>query len=287
MRQLKISKQYTDLDSLSLRRYLQDISKVKLLSSEKEEKLCMRIREGDREAMNTLIKANLRFVVSVSKQYQNRGLSLQDLINEGNLGLLKAAGRFDETRGFKFITYAVWWIRQSIQQAVNEQSRIVRLPVNQISTKEKISKAFHKLEQNLQREPTIDELAEFTGISRKIVEDSLNLSGTGVSLDTPSNNQEWTGLYNSSGNEPYSRPDSDLVSSSLKLEIERSFSILTQREADILRSYYGLNGSVQSSMDEMADDYGLSWERIRQIMQAAIKKLKQQKYCNRLLRQYL
>jgi RNA polymerase primary sigma factor len=287
MRQLKISKQYTDLDSLSLRRYLQDISKVKLLSSEKEEKLCMRIREGDREAMNTLIKANLRFVVSVSKQYQNRGLSLQDLINEGNLGLLKAAGRFDETRGFKFITYAVWWIRQSIQQAVNEQSRIVRLPVNQISSKEKISKAFHKLEQNLQREPTIDELAEFTGISRKIVEDSLNLSGTGVSLDTPSNNQEWTGLYNSSGNEPYSRPDSDLVSSSLKLEIERSFSILTQREADILRSYYGLNGSVQSSMDEMADDYGLSWERIRQIMQAAIKKLKQQKYCNRLLRQYL
>jgi len=287
MRQLKISKQYTDLDSLSLRRYLQDISKVKLLSSEKEEKLCRLIRAGDREAMNTLIKANLRFVVSVSKQYQNRGLSLQDLINEGNLGLLKAAGRFDETRGFKFITYAVWWIRQSIQQAVNEQSRIVRLPVNQISSKEKISKAFHKLEQNLQREPTIDELAEFTGISRKIVEDSLNLSGTGVSLDTPSNNQEWTGLYNSSGNEPYSRPDSDLVSSSLKLEIERSFSILTQREADILRSYYGLNGSVQSSMDEMADDYGLSWERIRQIMQAAIKKLKQQKYCNRLLRQYL
>jgi RNA polymerase primary sigma factor len=200
MRQLKISKQYTDLDSLSLRRYLQDISKVKLLSSEKEEKLCMRIREGDREAMNTLIKANLRFVVSVSKQYQNRGLSLQDLINEGNLGLLKAAGRFDETRGFKFITYAVWWIRQSIQQAVNEQSRIVRLPVNQISSKEKISKAFHKLEQNLQREPTIHEVAELTGISPKEVENSLNLSGTGVSLDAASHNQEWTGLCDSTGN---------------------------------------------------------------------------------------
>lgn len=287
MRQLKINKQFTDLDSLSLKRYMQEISKVKLLTSEKEEKLCRRIRAGDREAMNTLIKANLRFVVSVSKQYQNRGLSLPDLINEGNLGLVKAAGRFDETRGFKFITYAVWWIRQSIHQAIDEQSRIVRLPVNQISSKEKISKAFNKLNQKFQREPTINEVAELTGTSPEVVEDSLNLSGTGVSMDAPSNSPEWTGLYDFTSNEPYSRPDSNLIRSSLKLEIERSFSILTKREADILRSYYGLNGSVQRSMDEMADDYGLSWERIRQIMQAAKKKLKQQKHCNRLLRQYL
>lgn len=287
MRQLKINKQFTDLDSLSLKRYMQEISKVKLLTSEKEEKLCRRIRAGDREAMNTLIKANLRFVVSVSKQYQNRGLSLPDLINEGNLGLVKAAGRFDETRGFKFITYAVWWIRQSIHQAIDEQSRIVRLPVNQISSKEKISKAFNKLNQKFQREPTINEVAELTGTSPEVVENSLNLSGTGVSMDAPSHSPEWTGLYDFTSNEPYSRPDSNLIRSSLKLEIERSFSILTKREADILRSYYGLNGSVQRSMDEMADDYGLSWERIRQIMQAAKKKLKQQKHCNRLLRQYL
>lgn len=287
MRQLKISKQFTDFDSLSLKRYLQDISKLKLLSSEKEEMLCRLIRAGDKEAMDSLIKANLRFVVSVSKQYQNRGLDLSDLINEGNLGLVKAAERFDETRGFKFITYAVWWIRQSIHQAIHEQSRIVRLPVNQISTKEKISKVFNKFEQEFQREPTINELAELTGISPKEVENSLNLSGSGVSLDAPSNNPEWNGLHDPTVSEESSGPDSNLIRSSLKLEIERSFSILTKREADILRSYYGLNGSVQRSIDEIANDYVLSWERIRQIMQEAKEKLKQQEHCNRLLRQYL
>jgi RNA polymerase primary sigma factor len=287
MRQLKISKQFTDFDSLSLKRYLQDISKLKLLSSEKEEMLCRRIREGDKAAMNSLIKANLRFVVSVSKQYQNRGLDLSDLINEGNLGLVKAAERFDETRGFKFITYAVWWIRQSIHQAIHEKSRIVRLPVNQISTKEKISNIFNKFEQEFQREPTINELAELAGISPKEVENSLNLSGSGVSLDAASNNPEWKELHDYTDSEEYSGPDSDLIRSSLKLEIERSFSILTKREADILRSFYGLNGSVQLSMDEIADKHGLSVERIRQIMQEAKEKLKQQEHCNRLLRQYL
>ncbi|WP_319268965.1 RNA polymerase sigma factor RpoD/SigA [uncultured Draconibacterium sp.] len=286
MRQLKITKQVTNRDTLSLDKYLHEIGKVELLSAEKEVELAKRIKKGDREALETLIKANLRFVVSVSKQYQNQGLSLPDLINEGNLGLIKAAERFDETRGFKFISYAVWWIRQSILQALAEQSRIVRLPLNKIGSINKINKAFNKLEQEYQREPTVDEVAELMESKPDLVEDSMNFSSTHVSMDAPLREEEGNSLYDVMLNEDSPNPDGELMDNSLRKEIERSLSTLGEREAEILRYYFGLKGYQAHTLEEIGDVFGLTRERVRQIKEKAIKKLKNQ-YRNRLLKSYL
>ncbi|MDD4143986.1 MAG: RNA polymerase sigma factor RpoD/SigA, partial [Prolixibacteraceae bacterium] len=240
MRQLKITKQVTNRDTLSLDKYLHEIGKVELLSAEEEVELAKKIRKGDRDSLNALIQSNLRFVVSVAKQYQNQGLSLPDLINEGNLGLIKAAERFDETRGFKFISYAVWWIRQSILQALAEQSRIVRLPLNKIGSINKINKAINKLEQQFQREPTIEELAEMMESKPYLIEDAMNFSNIHVSMDAPLRDEELNNMYDVMLNEDSPSPDTELIDGSLRKEIERSLSTLSQREADILRYYFGL-----------------------------------------------
>lgn len=286
MRQLKITKQVTNRDTLSLDKYLHEIGKVELLSAEKEVELAKRINKGDRKALETLIKANLRFVVSVSKQYQNQGLSLPDLINEGNLGLIKAAERFDETRGFKFISYAVWWIRQSILQALAEQARIVRLPLNKIGSINKINKAFNKLEQEFQREPTTDEVAALMETKAELIEDSLNFSGIHISMDAPLREEEANNMYDVMLNEDSLVPDEKLMDNSLRLEIERSLGTLGDREAEILRFYFGLNGYQPHTLEEIGDEFGLTRERVRQIKEKAIKKLKNQ-YRNRLLKSYL
>ncbi|MCE4565000.1 sigma-70 family RNA polymerase sigma factor [Maribellus sp. CM-23] len=286
MRQLKITKQVTNRDTLSLDKYLHEIGKVELLSAEKEVELAKRIKKGDRAALEILIKANLRFVVSVSKQYQNQGLSLPDLINEGNLGLIKAAERFDETRGFKFISYAVWWIRQSILQALAEQARIVRLPLNKIGSINKINKAFNKLEQEFQREPTVEELAELMEMKPDLVEDSMNFSNVHVSMDAPLREEEANNMYDVMMNEDSPDPDEKLMDLSLRQEIERSLATLGEREAEILRYYFGLKGYQQHTLEEIGDEFGLTRERVRQIKEKAIKKLKNQ-YRNRLLKSYL
>jgi len=286
MRQLKITKQVTNRDTLSLDKYLHEIGKVELLSAEKEVELAKRIKKGDREALETLIKGNLRFVVSVSKQYQNQGLSLPDLINEGNLGLIKAAERFDETRGFKFISYAVWWIRQSILQALAEQARIVRLPLNKIGSINKINKAFNKLEQEFQREPTVEEIAEIMDMKPDLVEDSMNSSTVHISMDAPLRDEEANNMYDVMLNEDSLVPDGQLMDNSLRQEIERSLSTLGEREAEILRYYFGLRGYQQHTLEEIGDEFGLTRERVRQIKEKAIKKLKNQ-YRNRLLKSYL
>ena len=272
MRQLKITKQVTNRDTLSLDKYLHEIGKVELLSAEKEVELAKRIKTGDREALETLIKGNLRFVVSVSKQYQNQGLSLPDLINEGNLGLIKAAERFDETRGFKFISYAVWWIRQSILQALAEQARIVRLPLNKIGSINKINKAFNKLEQQFQREPTVDEIATLMETKPELIEDSLNFSSSHVSMDAPLREEEASNLYDVMLNDDSLDPEEELMNVSLRKEIERSLSTLGEREADILRYYFGLNGNQPFTLEEIGDEFGLTRERVRQIKEKAIKK---------------
>lgn len=286
MRQLKITKQVTNRDTLSLDKYLHEIGKVELLSAEKEVELAKRIKKGDRKALETLIKANLRFVVSVSKQYQNQGLSLPDLINEGNLGLIKAAERFDETRGFKFISYAVWWIRQSILQALAEQARIVRLPLNKIGSINKINKAFNKLEQEFQREPTIDEVADLMEAKPELIEDSMNFSSIHISMDAPLREEEANNMYDVMLNDDSPIPDEKLISGSLRQEIERSLNTLGDREAEILRFYFGLNGYQPHTLEEIGDEFGLTRERVRQIKEKAIKKLKNQ-YRNRLLKSYL
>ncbi len=286
MRQLKITKQVTNRDTLSLDKYLHEIGKVELLSADKEVELAKRIKRGDREALDNLVKANLRFVVSVSKQYQNQGLSLPDLINEGNLGLIKAAERFDETRGFKFISYAVWWIRQSILQALAEQARIVRLPLNKIGSINKINKAFNKLEQQFQREPTVDEIARLMESRPEMIEDSINFSNIHVSMDAPLRDDETNNLYDIMLNDDSPDPDQSLINGSLRLEIERSLSTLGEREAEILRYYFGLNGYQPHTLEEIGDEFGLTRERVRQIKEKAIKKLKNQ-YRNRLLKAYL
>jgi RNA polymerase primary sigma factor len=286
MRQIKISKQVTNRDTLSLDKYLHEISKVELLSPENEVELAKRIKKGDSAALETLIKGNLRFVVSVSKQYQNQGLSLPDLINEGNLGLIKAAERFDETRGFKFISYAVWWIRQSILQALAEQARIVRLPLNKIGSINKINKTFSQLEQEFQREPTQEELAELLDTRIDLVASSLSVSSSHVSMDAPLNDDENSSLYDVLLNNDSPSPDNDLMTNSLRKEIERSLSTLGEREADILRYYFGLNGYPPYTLEEIGEEFSLTRERVRQIKEKAIKKLKNQ-YRNRLLRTYL
>ena len=274
MRQLKITKQVTNRETPSLDRYLQEIGKVDLVTAEEEVALARQIKEGNKDALDRLIKANLRFVVSVSKQYQNQGLSLSDLINEGNLGLIKAAQRFDETRGFKFISYAVWWIRQSLLQALAEQSRIVRLPLNKIGSINKISKTLAKLEQEYQREPSPDEVANVLDMSPKEVKEAIRASGRQVSMDAPINAEEDNTLYDILLSTDDIGPDKILLRDSLIIEIERSLSTLSNREATIIRMYFGLKGNPPCSLEEIGKEFDLTRERVRQIKEKAIKKMK-------------
>lgn len=274
MRQLKISKQITNRESQSLDKYLQEIGKVDLLTPDEEVDLAKRIREGDQAALEKLTKANLRFVVSVAKQYQNQGLSLGDLINEGNLGLIKAAQRFDETRGFKFISYAVWWIRQSILQALAEQSRIVRLPLNRVGSLNKISKTFSELEQKFEREPSPEELAEVLEVSTTEIVDTMKISGRHVSMDAPFVQGEENSLLDVLENDSELTPDSDLMVDSLRKEVQRALSTLTQREADVVTYYFGLNGVHVMTLEEIGEKFNLTRERVRQIKEKAIRRLR-------------
>ncbi|MFN0048535.1 MAG: RNA polymerase sigma factor RpoD/SigA [Cytophagales bacterium] len=274
MRQLKISKQITNRESQSLDKYLQEIGKVDLLTPDEEVDLAKRIRDGDQLALEKLTKANLRFVVSVAKQYQNQGLSLGDLINEGNLGLIKAAQRFDETRGFKFISYAVWWIRQSILQALAEQSRIVRLPLNRVGSLNKISKTFSELEQKYEREPSPDELAEVLDVSTSEVVDTLKISGRHVSMDAPFVQGEENSLLDVLAGDDSDTPDGGLVSESLRKEVQRALHTLTQREADVVTLYFGLNGEHAMTLEEIGEKFNLTRERVRQIKEKAIRRLR-------------
>lgn len=286
MRQLKISKQVTNRDTAALDKYLLEIGKVELITPEEETELAQKIHTGDILALNRLINANLRFVVSVSKQYQNQGLTLSDLINEGNLGLIIAAKRFDETRGFKFISYAVWWIRQSILQALAEQSRIVRLPLNKVGALNKINKASAKLEQSLEREPSAEEIAEVLEIAPEDVKTLLKNFGRHVSMDAPTNQEESTNMYDSMPDDGTNNPESGLLTASLCKEIERALSTLAEREAEIIKLYYGLCGQNAMSLEEISEYMGLSSERIRQIKEKAVRKLKSTSK-NKNLRMYL
>jgi len=277
MRQLKITKQVTNRDTISLDKYLQEIGKESLITPEQEVELAVRIREGDQKALDKLTKANLRFVVSVSKQYQNQGLTLPDLINEGNLGLIKSAQRFDETRGFKFISYAVWWIRQSILQALAEQARIVRLPLNKIGNINKINRAFSQLEQEHEREPSVDEIAEALDISVSDVKESLRNNNRAVSMDAPLGDESDSGtLYDVMGSKDARRPDDDLMEESLKQEITSALATLTPRESDVLKLYFGIEKSVKTNLtlEEIGMKFGLTRERVRQIKEKAIRRLK-------------
>ncbi|MBL7853146.1 MAG: RNA polymerase sigma factor RpoD/SigA [Cyclobacteriaceae bacterium] len=274
MRQLKISKQITNRESQSLDKYLQEIGKVDLLTPDEEVELAKRIKEGDQIALEKLTKANLRFVVSVAKQYQNQGLSLGDLINEGNLGLIKAAQRFDETRGFKFISYAVWWIRQSILQALAEQSRIVRLPLNRVGSLNKISKTFSELEQKYEREPSPEELAEVLQVTTAEVVDTMKISGRHVSMDAPFVQGEENSLLDVLENDSEETPDQGLMTDSLRREVQRALSTLTQREADVITLYFGLNGEHALTLEEIGEKFSLTRERVRQIKEKAIRRLR-------------
>ncbi|MEB8330235.1 sigma-70 family RNA polymerase sigma factor [Flavobacteriaceae bacterium KMM 6897] len=274
MRQLKITKQVTNRETASLDKYLQEIGKVDLITADEEVELAQRIKAGDQSALEKLTKANLRFVVSVAKQYQNQGLTLPDLINEGNLGLIKAAQRFDETRGFKFISYAVWWIRQSILQALAEQSRIVRLPLNKIGSINKINKTFAFLEQAHERQPSAEEIAKELDMTVEDVKQSLKNSGRHVSMDAPLIDGEDSNLYDvlRSGESP--NPDRELLHESLRTEIERALETLTPREADVIRLYFGLAGQHSMTLEEIGETFDLTRERVRQIKEKAIRRLK-------------
>src|ERR1035437_3071868 len=286
MRQLKISKQVTNRETASLDKYLQEIGKVDLITADEEVSLAQRIRAGDSAALEKLTKENLRFVLSVSKQYQNQGLSLPDLINEGNLGLIKAANRFDETRGFKFISYAVWWIRQSILQALAEQSRIVRLPLNKIGAINKINKAYARLEQEFEREPNFEEIAILLEISENEVKDSIRNSGRHVSMDAPLMQTEDNNMYDVLRSDDIPTPESGLIYESLRKEVERAISTLTPRESDVIRYYFGLNGSSPMSLEEIGEKFELTRERVRQIKEKAIRRLKTTSRSN-ILQSYL
>jgi RNA polymerase primary sigma factor len=288
MRQLKISKQVTNRESASMDKYLQEISRMDLISAEEEVALARKIREGDQLALERLTKANLRFVISVSKQYQNQGLTLPDLINEGNLGLIKAAQRFDETRGFKFISYAVWWIRQSILQALAEQARIVRLPLNKIGSINRINKAFSELEQRLERPPSADELAELLECSPDEIRQSMTHNGKHFSLDAPlvEGDDSSSSMYDVLLNDSLPSPEIELVKESLRIEINRSLSTLTQREGDVVRLYYGLNGKYPLTLEEIGEQFELTRERVRQIKEKAIRRLKHTAR-SRMLKSYL
>ena len=286
MRQLKITKQVTNRETASLDKYLQEIGKVDLISAEEEVSLAQRIKQGDREALEKLTKANLRFVVSVSKQYQNQGLSLPDLINEGNLGLIKAAQRFDETRGFKFISYAVWWIRQSILQALAEQSRIVRLPLNKIGSINKINKTYAHLEQQNEREPSAAEIAEMLDITEEEVNESLRHTGRHVSMDAPLIQDEENTLYDVLRSDDAATPDQQLMIESLRKEIERAISTLTPREADVIKLYFGLGSKHPMTLEEIGERFDLTRERVRQIKEKAIRRLKHTSR-SKILKSYL
>ncbi len=287
MRQLKITKSITNRESQSLEKYLQEIGKVDLLTPEEEVDLAKRIKQGDQTALEKLTKANLRFVVSVAKQYQNQGLSLSDLINEGNLGLIKAAQRFDETRGFKFISYAVWWIRQSILQALAEQSRIVRLPLNKVGSLNKINKAFSELEQNFEREPSAEELANLLEIPTEEVETTLGVAARHVSMDAPFVDGEDNSLLDVLENIHSPKTDQDLeYTESLRTEIERSLSTLTDRQMDVIKLYFGIGVQHPMSLEDIGDKFGLTRERVRQIKDKAINKLRSANR-SKLLKHYL
>jgi len=274
MRQLKITKQVTNRETASLDKYLQEIGKVDLITAEQEVELARRIKQGDRLALEKLTKANLRFVVSVSKQYQNQGLTLPDLINEGNLGLIKAAQRFDETRGFKFISYAVWWIRQSILQALAEQSRIVRLPLNKIGSINKINKASARLEQGFERQPNVKEIAGELDMTENEVKESMRNAGRHVSMDAPLIQDEDNTMYDVLKSDEAITPESGLLYESLRKEIDRAISTLTQREADVVKLYFGLNAQHPMTLEEIGEKFDLTRERVRQIKEKAIRRLK-------------
>jgi RNA polymerase primary sigma factor len=286
MRQLKITKQVTNRETASLDKYLQEIGKVDLITADMEVELAQRIKAGDQTALEKLTKANLRFVVSVAKQYQNQGLTLPDLINEGNLGLIKAAKRFDETRGFKFISYAVWWIRQSILQALAEQSRIVRLPLNKIGSINKINKTFARLEQENERPPSAEEIAKELDMTVSDVKESMKNSGRHVSMDAPLIEGEDSNLYDvlNSGESP--NPDKSLLHESLKVEILRALETLTPREADVVKLYFGLGDAHPMTLEEIGETFDLTRERVRQIKEKAIRRLKHTSR-SKILRTYL
>jgi RNA polymerase primary sigma factor len=276
MRQLKIIKQVTNRENASLDKYLQEIGRVDLITADEEVLLAKRIRDGDRKALEILTKANLRFVVSVAKQYQNQGLSLPDLINEGNVGLIKAAERFDETRGFKFISYAVWWIRQAVLQALAEQARIVRLPLNKIGTINKINKAYSELEQRFERPPSIDELSEELECSIEDVRQSMANNGRHTSMDAPllEGDESSSSMYDVLPNDSLPSPEKNLVIDSLRTDIDRSLNTLTFREADVLRFFYGLDGKKSLTLEEIGQMFDLTRERVRQIKEKAIRRMK-------------
>lgn len=286
MRQLKITKSITNRETASLDKYLQDIGKEELITAEDEVKLAQRIKEGDQEALEKLCKANLRFVVSVAKQYQNQGLSLPDLINEGNLGLIKAAQKFDETRGFKFISYAVWWIRQSILQALAEQSRIVRLPLNQVGSLNKVKKAVSRLEQQLERPPSAEEIAENLDVPQNKIDSVLKISTRYVSMDAPLSDDEDTKFIDVFVTEDNAHTDEALIKESLSCEIQRTLSTLSEKERDVICMYYGIGLNHGLTLEEIGAKFDLTRERVRQIKEKAIRRLKHTSR-SRLLKAYL
>jgi RNA polymerase primary sigma factor len=286
MRQLKITKSITNRESASLDKYLQEIGREELITAEEEVQLAKKIRDGDQDALEKLTKANLRFVVSVAKQYQNQGLSLPDLINEGNLGLIKAAKRFDETRGFKFISYAVWWIRQSILQALAEQSRIVRLPLNQVGSLNKINKAYSKLEQEYEREPSPEELSKILDLPEDKIMDTMKVSGRHVSMDAPFQQGEEGSLVDVLVNHDSPRADALLMNESLSKEIDRALSTLTERERDVIKLFFGIGIPHGLTLEEIGAKFDLTRERVRQIKEKAVRRLRHSSR-SKLLQQYL
>ncbi|NVJ88265.1 MAG: RNA polymerase sigma factor RpoD/SigA [Flavobacteriaceae bacterium] len=286
MRQLKITKQVTNRDTKSLEKYFQEVSKIDLITADEEVELALRIKEGDQRALDKLVKANLRFVVSVAKQYQNQGLKLSDLINEGNLGLVKAAKRFDETRGFKFISYAVWWIRQSILQALAEQSRIVRLPLNKIGSISKINKVYAKLEQENERVPTYVEIANELDTKVSDVKTSMKNSGRHLSMDAPFKEGEDSNFYNILQADDTPRPDNELMKNSLTIEIDRALETLSYKEAKVIKMFYGIGRQTACSLAEIGEEFNLTRERVRQVKQRAIRRL-QSKSRTQVLKYYL
>ena len=273
MRQLKITKSITNRESAALEKYLQEIGKEEMISAEEEVELAQRIRHGDQKALERLTKANLRFVVSVAKQYQNQGITLPDLINEGNLGLLKAAERFDETRGFKFISYAVWWIRQSILQAISEQSRIVRLPLNQVGSVNKIAHEINRFEQEFERKPSLDEIAEKIDLPEEKIDEAMNINGHHISVDAPFVEGEDNSLLDVMANENSPMADSSLVEESLRAEIQNALNILNERERNVIEASYGIN-RPELTLEQIGTKFGLTRERVRQIKEKAIRKLR-------------
>ena len=287
MRNFKISNQVTNRENVSLEKYLQEINKIPLLTAKEEDDLPSQMDNNDRRAVNELVKSNLRFVVSVAKQFQYQGLNLSDLINEGNIGLIKAAERFDKTRGFKFISYAVWWIRQAIMNSIYENARVVRLPLNKINLQNKIKKAHHQLSQEFLSEPTIVEVSDFLNVPPDIVESAINVLNIQISLDSPFNDDSENNLYYILSDEDSLSPEDGLINNSLRREIERSLATLTKREAEILRFYFGIKGDMAKSLFEIGNELGLTQERVRQLKVNALEKLKNRKHSRYTLKEFI